>query len=504
LKVVFFCSEDESLGVGYLSAYLKKNGHQAELVFDPRLFTQRRILSGIFNVERENLKKIKRMQPDLIGFSVVTSNYQWALRMAGFIKENMDVPIIFGGIHPTMVPDATIVNDAIDMVCVGEGEEALLELVNSIERGEIDYAIKNIWFKKDGRIIKNDVRPLVEDLDSLPFPDKPLFYDELPFNYARYTSCMASRGCIFTCTYCAQPYLRKLYHGKGRYHRRRSVEKVIEELEQMKRRYGTRYIFFFDDLFITDIKWLKEFAQKFKKRVNIPFSCFSHPSLVTEEAVHLLKEAGCNLLMIGVQCGSEALRKKVLKRFEPNKHIIQAAEFCKKAGLRFSVDHIIDLPYEEEEDLIQSLNLYNKIRPNVVNVYKLIYFPGTEIVQMGKRAGLLNDEAERIINEGKSSGYGHFLFSPTEKSLRSDNYRKYALLFSLIPLLPRRLVGFMINRSPWRLFIGKLPMPLVSLVKTISNLKAGLGFLPAIVLYYQLHFGVTILKQKIGNLLARE
>ena len=497
LKVLFVCNEDVRLGVEYLSAYLKRSGHETELVFDPNLFSQTRLLSNVFSIRAYNIDRIKRINPGLIAFSVSTADYQWALSMADSIKAEVNVPIIFGGIHPTLVPDVVIKNKSVDMVCVGDGEEALLELVNLLEKGEISYNVKNIWFKNDGVIVKNDMRQLM-DLDNLPFPDRELFYREFPKSspIRKYSSFMMSRGCPFMCSYCANSHKRELSLGKGKWIRRMSVDDSIAHLKLMKKNYGTKYFFFFDDILTLDLAWFKDFVKKYKSEVNVPFSCFSHPQLFTQEIANLLKSAGCSLLMLGLQSGCEDVRRNILTRFESNEDVLNAARFCKKTKLSFSIDHIINLPFEKDEDLIFSLNLYNQIRPNVINVYALLFFPKTEIINIAKKAGILDDTSEELINEGKHGLHCVFMVIPHESQF-TMHYRKYALLFAILPLLPQNFAKVAINNGRLRSFFSMLPISLVSPIKIMVNGKIRLNFRYGAILSIQLSWIFRILKLKL-------
>ncbi|MDP2043751.1 MAG: cobalamin-dependent protein, partial [Candidatus Omnitrophota bacterium] len=207
MKITLISMGAENLGVEYLSIVLKKAGHQVSLVFDPALFSSEvffegkgnKVLSKIFNRKKKMLEEIKLLDPGLIGFSVLTSNYQWSLDIAKSIKEFFDIPIVFGGLHSTIVPERVIKNKCVDMIVVGEGEYALLDIADNLETNKRNYHLNNVWFKDNGKIIQNGLRPLVNDLDSLPFPDKGLFYQKVPPYQHEYTI-MASRGCSFNCS----------------------------------------------------------------------------------------------------------------------------------------------------------------------------------------------------------------------------------------------------------------------------------------------------------------
>jgi len=184
-------SYDTSLSVGLLSiaSLLDSRGMSVE------------ILDGARQADFERRLRSELPNCPLVAFSVMTMQVGQALKISQLIKEiNPDCRIIWGGPHPTFFPEQTVKNDLIDLVCVGEGEDPLLELVASMKSGAIDHSIRNIWFKNNGTILRNPARPLMQDLDSLPFPDKDLFRQYGCFSERLYV--MTGRGCPYQCTYC--------------------------------------------------------------------------------------------------------------------------------------------------------------------------------------------------------------------------------------------------------------------------------------------------------------
>ena len=157
-----------------------------------------------------------------------------------------------------------MMNDFVDMVCVGEGEYPLLELVETMERGETNHSIGSIWFKENGKIIKNEIRNTVTDLDELPMPAKDLYYSKST-HFSKCYYIMASRGCAYSCSFCFHSYMRELTRDKGKYLRFRSVDKVISELKMAKEKYNIKSIRFFDDSLGSKFSWLEEFSIKYPK-----------------------------------------------------------------------------------------------------------------------------------------------------------------------------------------------------------------------------------------------
>lgn len=502
MKIAFVAFGDENPGVEYISNYLKRGGHKVELVFNPLQFHKSYIasdfLSKFFDWEEVNLQELEKINPELVSFSCVTATYQDSLAFARKVKERIGKPIIFGGVHPTLKPEVVMENKEIDMVCVGEGEEAMLELSDSLEKGEARTDIKNIWFKKNGQVIRNEVRPLEENLDKYEM-DRLLFFKKLPSNYRRSPYFMASRGCPFNCTYCGNEQKRKVYAGKGKYLRQASVDKTITELKKLKK-YGARRILFVDDVLTVDKKWFTEFIKKYRKEIRLPFVCFIHPNLFDEELAYFLKKGGCQLVWFGIQSGSEEVRKKVLARFETNEDIKRAAALCHKFKLKFMVDHIFDIPFDN--DIIESLRLYNSIRPSMINGYNLLYFPSSKIIDHAIEAGIVKQEDLRMVERGQSIIYQTGALSAKSEKVR-DNYGKYALFMTIIPILPKKLASKIIESEKGLERFSRLPLFLVPFVKLFLNFRIGYGFIPFAVINTEIFWIKEYIMIKLRNRFSR-
>ena len=477
-QITFVHSESESFAIESLSSLLKNQGHQVSLAFDPQLFDSSEVknqrLRNFFDIKDILIKQVIETKPDLVGFSVFTYNYQWALKMAREIKARIDVPVIFGGIHPTLVPEVVIKNDCVDMLCVGDGEEVLLELVKNL-RNSRRYKIKNLWLKKDGKIIKNEARPTFQDLDALPLPDKELFAQHFPIYNSGY-GLMAGRGCPFNCTFCCANILRRAIGGDGgHFIRKRSVDNVISELVWAKKKFKPFMVQFIDDVFITDINWLKDFARKYQKRIGLPFNCAAHPAVVSSEMVRTLKKAGCNLLTFGVQSASEKVRRELLGRWETNNQIRKAAQICKKEGLKFTFDHILNLPFEKIDDLIEAVDFYNEVRPTIINTFLLTYYPKAEITSIAFKAKLLTKKDVQAISNGKNPGTYSLSFGKRRGLIsrkNRQNYYQFIFWLTILPLLPRFLVQKVIKRG-WLYYHFSAPVWLIVLIKFLIRIKIG-------------------------------
>ncbi|PIU02293.1 hypothetical protein COT66_00995 [Candidatus Shapirobacteria bacterium CG09_land_8_20_14_0_10_49_15] len=458
MRITFVQGPYESLAVEYLASILKQKGHRISLVIDPQLFNtvyfKNGLLGKFFDLRPWVIKAVIASKPGLVAFSVFTSEYQWALDLARGIKQqNPALPIVFGGFHPTSVPEVVIKQKSVDIICIGEGEQAFVELVKSLSGKRSNYRIKNLWFKKDGRVIKNEIRPLLEDLDQLPFPDKDLFFSQLPF-LSKYYLMMATRGCPYRCTYCGNHVKAKIYRGKGKYLRIRSVANVIQELVKAKRKYPRlKMISIPDDILPLNKPWLREFIKQYRRKIKLPFLCYTHPRYIDEEIARLLKEGGCFWLNMGLQTASEKNRLTLLHRVETNDEVREAVRCCHQVKLKFSLDHIFGIPFEGEKEYVEGLKFYNELRPSWINVFWLVYFPKTEIIKLGKKAGYINAAVEKQINEGQISTCCTLqIGSDTQDISRTQQgeFKNFALLYTLLPLIPRKLMAQIIKKKWYR------------------------------------------------------
>ena len=269
------------LGIGYLSAVLKQMGHETSLVH------------VVEPPEREWLvARVKAEAPDLVGFSSTTHMFRHVARWAGWLREELDVPAACGGVHPTIATAEVIETPGIDFACIGEAEDTLLELCEALEQGDDPSEIQGLWARKpDGAVARNAARPLLTDLDSLPFPDRGIFDPSLfcEDQHPRGTL-MASRGCPFNCTYCSNHAQKSVYPNQKDYVRFRTPENVVAEIEQMLTT-GERieYIRFDDDILTTDREWFSRLSSLYRERVGMPFICnsvsYTHLTLPTNREV---------------------------------------------------------------------------------------------------------------------------------------------------------------------------------------------------------------------------
>lgn len=436
MRIVVCNRLTEYLGVEILSALLKEQGHSVELIFEPDLLAAAFVRSlpapladHLDSVQRAARRVLAR-EPDLVLFPSEINSFSWCAEVGEQIKDRRpEILLLHGGFHTTSTPEDCITKRGVDMLCVGEGDLAIPELINALEEGRDFTAIANIWVKdRAGTVHRNAPRPLVQDLDSLPWPDKSLYYDEMP-GLAREYMCVTSRGCHWACSFCFYTTLYSLY-GRDGYLRARSPQHVIGELVAAMKQWNLEYVVFHDDIFPYSIRWLREFAPLYREQVGLPFSCITHPQLMLDESVDLLAEMGCRYVIMGAQTVNEASRgPEVINRSESSEDIRMAVARLKSRDIFVLLDHIFGIPGETLEDQERALQFYVDAGPDVIKPFFMSYFPGTDLSRRARDgSGMSNSEVSR----SEAGEWDHFMF---EGALSGDDFRAYNLAYALFPLL---------------------------------------------------------------------
>lgn len=466
---MFAAAGEENLGIECLSAALKKAGHEVHLLLDTRVFSDPNsfsvaFLGRFFNFKKDFLSAFSALRPDLVCFSVNTSNYRWALDLAEALKASEPASfIVFGGVHCTAVPEAVIAEPAVDVCCVGEGDEALVELAGAVAAGADFSAIKNLWIKTKAGVIRNPVRPPITDLDSLPFPDKDLYYADYSRMFPGYIT-LASRGCLFSCSYCHNSVLNETYSPAGKYYRRRSPENVVRELEDGVARFSSRYVRFEDEVFTADKEWLREFLPLYRKRVGLPFDCSVHPRFVDEETLDLLDSSGCAVVRMGVQSLHEERRAEVLNRHYSNEEAARAIAGFRARGIFLACDNIFGIPGQDEAELRATAEFYLGSRPDYIAIHWLNYYPRTRITAAAAASGLIDSEMMGRIERG---------LADRDNVRGGISYKKefvpYQLLLALVTLLPGWVSRFLLKNDRYKLLPAINPYLLMMLNRILSR-----------------------------------
>lgn len=429
MKTALISFFPNAISVRSLAAYLKSRGYEALCIFCPADLQEAHAQRLIAGLQEQGV--------GLVGISVLTDTYDAAVTVTRWIHWQMGIPVVWGGAHVNVMPEESLRHA--DMVCMGESEEAILELVSGMSASGLSgSAVPNIWYRTKQGIVKNSLRILEEDLDRFPFPDMDLqtqfVLDDTGLmgvaadSYRKFYSIMTSRGCPYRCRYCYNSYRARQYKGKGRYLRFRSVENVVRELEEANARFGMKQVKIWDDSFLArPLDDIRRFANLYGKQIGKPFFILGEPMAFDRTKVECLKDCGLKEMQIGIQTGSERVNREIYHRQISTAETIRVAQTLHELGIRARYDIIFNNPYEQISDLKETINLLMKI-PGEFSLlgFNLIFYPGTEITEQALRDHLI----ARRINPDDSAPIQSALNSPVlsgRQAVVSERY--YRILY---------------------------------------------------------------------------
>ena len=370
-------------GVGQIDACLRRAGHTSEL-----LYLREHLARDAF------LARLRQVNPDAVFFPINTHQWVDAPRYAQWIKEETALPCVFGGIHAILDPEGVMQQPFVDVLCVGEGEEAMVEWCATMGARRNAAGIRGLWLRGPGGVVeRNAMRQLIEDLDGLPIDDREM-WDHLSIlrDSLWEVAIMGGRGCPFSCTYCANSARRERYRGLGRFVRMCGPEKLIEIVARLAGRIPFRKIFFEDDVFTMDHDWTHRFCELYRARFTFPFKVYIHVQTVTKEILRELKDAGCYMVLAGVEAGNEQLRRQALNRHMSNDDLIRVFAWCDELGLQTWTFNMVGFPDETEETIQDLFALHRKLRPNGAQCSLFYPYPGTELFRICRERGLVTNE----------------------------------------------------------------------------------------------------------------
>ncbi len=462
MRVLFYYRGIENLGVGYLMSMLRQHGHEIDLIFDPglddNLFLKAPHLAWL-NRHEALLERAVAFRPDLIAMGSLTNLWPFCVKMAEKLKQKLGVPIIVGGHHAQAIPGYVLESPHVDMACTGEGEIALLELADRMERGEDYTTVPTIWVKRDGVVHRNEMGELENDLDRFPFPEKQLWWEYGCFkdNLEIFTG----RGCPFKCTFCNIHYQREIFAGKGDFLRKRSIANVIAEFKQNLARYDVRFVSVHDDNFTTDPHWVEEFCEAYRKEVNLPWYCFGYPTTIKPRLVKAMKAANCATIFMGVDSGDPDIRRHYMERPMPDELIFRAARLIKDAGIGLQVSCIYGNPGESAEQMMKTLRMVDEIRPTQCSAYIFYPFPRTKLHDMAVRTGYLDEEGQEKVRRGISGYHHESILRHPHKEL-AETLAKITPVYARAPEAVKPLLRWMIawrmKRLALLLYVALIPL----------------------------------------------
>ncbi len=380
-------------GISYISSLLKKHGHQTRLL----------VLSSAHGKKNRKLidSILQDFKPRLIGFTTVSTEYDFIADTARYIRQNYPELFLFiGGPHVSLNSSEAML-DVFDALCIGEGEYATLELVSQLEDGIEPSGIENLWIKSRGKIEKNQTRPFITDLDSLPFPDRDIWQewiDEQPDS--RY-SVLLGRGCPYQCTYCINHAFKKV--ASGSYVRIRSVDNIMEEIRDLAVRFPkSKEIYLEVETFGVNTKWAIDLCsrlEQFNATIEKPMSFGANVRITRNTDFDGLfaacKKGNFEFIAIGLESGSERVRREILKRNYSNKDVINAVKLAKKYGLKVLFYNIIGIPGETKADFEETVKMNRICMPDYIYKYIFYPYPGTDLHSLCIKWGLIKEPLDK-------------------------------------------------------------------------------------------------------------
>lgn len=405
MKILFSVEElfvVEPLGLMQMIAVAKANHH--DCFFHPY-------------GQPDFLKYLNKIKPDVVAISLMSISDKSCRAIIQKIKSrHRKVFIIAGGSHPTHYPEF-VKSPGLDAVCVGEGDFAFADLLRALEKKRSLKKIANICTKSSHNLPRN----LVANLDALPFTDRDLIYQSSSLGSLKLKSFMATRGCPYSCSYCFNSAYKELYRGKGKILRRRSVDNLIKEILNVKKKYPLEMIRFGDDNFVdADNAWYREFVRKYPKIVNLPFYCLIRPNVINKKIAKGLKKAGCVSVATSIETGNEEIRQRVLDRYVSDKEIINACRILTGFGIKTYTNIMVGLPNATLADELKSLDLAFKSKTTCAAFTIFTPFPGTKLYKYCLEKKWIPDVKNPIFPRSTTDRSMLSCFSEKEKDIQRN------------------------------------------------------------------------------------
>lgn len=372
---------DEHLGV--LSSVLRQQGHATGLL-------------PVTRFDEQAIRiKVAHFRPQFICADIAATCANLAHRTLGHISSHHFLPMACTGVFPTATPDRALSLPGVHAVVIGEPEVALPALLQARATADLDAELPGIWLNSDGAVVKNDLAPLTENLDTLPDADRNLFGYQRQIDATREAEVSAGRGCPHFCAYCLNDWLMEIYEGMGTFVRRRSPERICDEIEALRRKFtGIERIRFREHLFALDEDWLASFVEVYRRRCGLPLRCHIRANALTDRIADLLLEAGTAFVDVEVISGSDFVRNEIFDMELSESQIVSAFERLGRRGIATRAINYLGAPYASEVSIEETVALNRRIRPTIPEARVYYPFPRTRAAELCKESGWLSNRGE--------------------------------------------------------------------------------------------------------------
>lgn len=468
----------ENNAVRILAATLRAEGHHVvEIYFKDWISNH---LDPANEIQLANLGKvIKDEELDLVAISIRASAYAQSARdLTEYIHRELELPVLWGGMHPTLVPAECL--DVADMVLQGEGELALLDLADRLRDGRDDvYGTENVSFRlgQEDRIT-NGLRPLIADLDALRYRDYTthdhkyfIWGDNItqgdPMHGDPVFQMMGSRGCIYKCSYCYNStYKKDIYPGQ-KWFRVRSPLSMVDEIKHARTHWNMKRIRFDDEVFNFQMGWLEEFCEVYPREVGLPFEIFIEPKLVNETRMTMLRDAGLQSVYMGIQ-SSERVTGHLYDRRVKNQSIADIAQLYHRLGIKPHFQLIYDDPVSTEDDKRKLFEMISTFpHPYDLYLFSMTVFPGSELNRKLLDSGLISEYDIDGLNNTRIF-YQHRVNLAYPRPVEDTFWIALTQMLSK-PFVPRALLRELAKSE----FLKKHPLPLIKMAHASNYVKMG-------------------------------
>lgn len=430
-----------SLGLGYIASVLRYAGNEVYLL-DPEPL----------QMDHKDIKNyLMEKDPQLVGISCATPNFKGACQIAQLIKREMGITVVLGGVHASGVPIEIMENyPEFDIVAVGEGERTMVELCQALDMPNPNLErILGIVYRDNGTVKRTLPRPLIEDVDSIPFPARDLvdlskYRSQVHLDRGkRFATMLTSRGCPARCTFCAT----KLTMGRG--FRSHSPEYVISEIEHLITAYGIEHFVFVDDTFTINKKRVEKICRMIIERdYNIIWYCFARVNTVSKDLLLLMKEAGCFSLLYGVESANDVILRNIKKGANADQ-ARQALKISNELGFKTLAAFLIGSPGDTKETVEENIKFAIELNPVIASFNRITPFPGTELYETHYKPKYGN---VTVWDDFFPKGINPILVS--ENLTKSDLQRLTVKAYIRFYLRPKQIIRILFNLGSFSEFMA--------------------------------------------------
>lgn len=412
-------SENFPIGLTYVASYASERGHFVR-VYDAEAnlnSNSKKIMGFEDGAKKYNLyhnalsdsnnvvwkdvaSVIRDFNPDVIGISAMTPKWPSALYISKIIKTlNPKIQVVLGGRHATYLWQDVIQNPSIDFIVYGEGEEAFVSLLDQMENGNGDWeSVGSLVYKSNnGQSRRTKPIPVQEEPDKFSYPKFELILNAGRQSKGYLGHVISGRGCAFQCTYCGSP---KMWNRVVRYN---SIDLVLENVEYLIKRHSVTFINFQDDTFSLNKKRVLQFCEEvMKRKIRFRWNCITRADLLNDELVKVMKRAGCVILNIGVESGSQRILDKIKKK-EKVEDFLLASEILRKNSMPWSANFMVGIPGETIDDMKLTIDLMRHLRPTLIFLNVFTPYPGTELYDECIQKGLLTSTIDWSLTGHQST-----------------------------------------------------------------------------------------------------